>query len=299
MGLKRPVQLCAKQWLLSSLMAVFLVMLLAVPANAAKPAGSASPSAPSTRTLACDEDMGAGTGAAPTGTPQIGAVGLIGVVSSQPLTLQPLSDGVLWFKTYIVIPDTKQHRVEMAIRSLSGGKVGLDWGNQQSDAAKHPRYTPLSSLGTSTIVMPLCNGTSAGFPGGFVMTKPLCARLTITAGKIRSSDLIPFGGAACPAPSTNLSVKVTSVTSTLEPYNPQFANQGIPAELVSFTGSVTTAFSCKVDVLRAGQIVGSTTAGMGPPAKSSNSEKESVAVENIKHGTFAGNASNAHVTCRA
>jgi hypothetical protein len=94
-------------------------------------------------------------------------------------------------------------------------------------------------------------------------------------------------------------VKVTSVTSTLEPYNPQFANQGIPAELVSFTGSVTTAFSCKVDVLRAGQIVGSTTAGMGPPAKSSNSEKESVAVENIKHGTFAGNASNAHVTCRA
>jgi hypothetical protein len=85
----------------------------------------------------------------------------------------------------------------MSVRSLSGGKVGLDWGTQQSGNAKHPHY-PLSSLKATTLSMPLCDGTSAGFPGGFVMTKPLCAQITVSAGKVSRSDWLSFGAAPCP-----------------------------------------------------------------------------------------------------
>jgi hypothetical protein len=299
-GLQGPSKRAVNQIWLGLLLALPLVFVLAAPAGATKAAAHPSSPAPRTRTLACDEDIGAGSEANPTGTSQIGPVGLIGVVPSRPLSLQRLSDGVLWFKTYIVVPDTKQHRVTMSVRSLSGGKVGLAWGNQQTDTAKHPRYTALSSLRTSTIVMPLCNGTSAGFPGGFVMTMPLCARLTITAGSKENSDLLPFGGAVCPASSTDLPVKITSVTSTLEPYNPQLANKGIPAEQVNFTvDSVTGTFSCTVNIIRSDRTVGSTTVDAGAPSRESSSAKESVAVEHIKGGTFAGTTSNARVTCRS
>lgn len=96
-----------------------------------------------------------------------------------------------------------------------------------------------------------------------------------------------------------LPVKVTSVKATLEPYNPQFGNQGIPAEEVNFTvNSVRGSFSCRIEVVRSDRIVGSTTATMGPPSGGSSSVTESVPVEGIKGGTFAGNPSNAHVVCR-
>jgi len=94
-------------------------------------------------------------------------------------------------------------------------------------------------------------------------------------------------------------VQVTSVSATLEPYNPQLANQGIAAEQVNFTvSSVTGNFSCQIDVLRSGRIVGSTTATMGPPSAGSTSVTESIPVEGIRGGTFAGKPSNAHVACR-
>jgi hypothetical protein len=141
--------------------------------------------------------MGAGTGPNPAGTVTIGPVGLLGVVASKLLTLARLSDGVLWFKTYIVISNAKDSRVTLSVRSLSGGKVGLDWGTQQSSNPKPSLYTPLNSLKVTTLSMPLCDGTSAGFPGGFVMTKPLCAQVTATAGKVRRSERLSFGGATC------------------------------------------------------------------------------------------------------
>jgi hypothetical protein len=101
-----------------------------------------------------------------------------------------------------------------------------------------------------------------------------------------------------PANPGTLPTKVTSVTATLEPYNPAFSNQGISAEQVDFTvSSVTGNFSCKIDVLRSGRIVGSTMATMGPPSEGSSSLTESVPVEGIRGGTFAGKPSNAHVTC--
>jgi hypothetical protein len=69
---------------------------------------------------------------------------------------------------------------------------------------------------------------------------------------------------------------------------------------VNFTvSSVTGYFSCKIDVVRSGRIVGTTTAKMGPPLGGSGSVTETVPVYGIKGGTFARNPSNAHVACRA
>ena len=135
---------------------------------------------------------------------------------------------------------------------------------------------------------------------------PLLAITMIVGASFAGCSSTPAstkGSSRLPAISGNLPAKVTSVTATLEPYNPQFANQGIPAEQVNFTvSSVTGNFSCKIDVLRSGRIVGTTTAEMGPPLGGSGSVTEvteSVPVEGIKGGTFAGNPSNAHVACRA
>jgi len=105
-------------------------------------------------------------------------------------------------------------------------------------------------------------------------------------------------GSALPAAAGDLPVKVTSVSATLEPYNPQFANQGIPAEQVNFTvKALATSFSCTIDVVRSGRIVGTTTAEMGAPAGGSAWVTESVPVEGITGGTFAGTPSNARVAC--
>jgi hypothetical protein len=104
---------------------------------------------------------------------------------------------------------------------------------------------------------------------------------------------------AVSASSGYLPVKVMSVNAALEPYNPQYANQGIPAEQVSFTvSSVSGDVSCSIDVLRSGPIVGKTFVGFGPSSGSSGSLRESWAVEGIKGSTFLGEPSNAHVTCR-
>gem|GEM_PF-4686926 len=98
-------------------------------------------------------------------------------------------------------------------------------------------------------------------------------------------------------------MKVTSVTATLEPYNPQISNGGIPAEQVNFTVSaasgsfVSGSFSCTIEVLRSGRQVGATTVGFGPPGSSSSSLQESVPVEGIKGDNFAGKPSDAHVVC--
>jgi hypothetical protein len=180
--------------------AAALIIVLAMPViSAAAAAERATTPELMTRALTCDEDMGAGTGPDPAGTLTIGPVELLGVTVT-PLTLTRLTDGVLWFKSYIVIPNSREARVVMSVRSLSGGKVGLDWGTQSiSGNAKHPQYTPLNSLKATTLSMPLCNGSSAGFPGGFVMTKPLCAQIMVSAGKAKRSGLLSFGGASCPA----------------------------------------------------------------------------------------------------
>ena len=104
-------------------------------------------------------------------------------------------------------------------------------------------------------------------------------------------------------PDGNLKVHVTSVTGTLEPYNPQLTNHGIPAEQVDFTvnrGPGTTvpeSFSCNIEVFHLGRNVGSTTVSIGaPPGYPSSSQ--SVSVE-VRGQNYSGSPSDAHVACRA
>jgi len=88
------------------------------------------------------------------------------------------------------------------------------------------------------------------------------------------------------------------VTATLEPYNPQFANQGIPAEQVSFiVRSVDLPLSCTIDLVRSGRTVSSTVVGLGSGTGASGLVTETVPVEGIKGGSFPGSPSNAHVFC--
>jgi hypothetical protein len=106
-------------------------------------------------------------------------------------------------------------------------------------------------------------------------------------------------GSPAPASSEDLPVKVTSLSPALEPYNPQISNQGVSAEQVHFTvSSVSRDFSCGINVLRSGRIVGKTQVGFSPPAGASRSLKESVPVQGITGPSFTGSSSNAKVTCR-
>ena len=93
-------------------------------------------------------------------------------------------------------------------------------------------------------------------------------------------------------------VKVTSVSAVVEPKSPLSAKKGTPAERVSFTvSSVHGPLSCTIDVLRSGQVVGSKVGDIGSPARDSASVTESVEVEGIQGGTFAGTPSDATVEC--
>ncbi len=91
----------------------------------------------------------------------------------------------------------------------------------------------------------------------------------------------------------DLGVQVTSVTPTLEPYNPQLADQGIPAEQVDFAirpGPGGSPVSCTIGVFRSGREVGSTTM-VGP---GSSSQSIDVAV---RGANFDGSPSDARVRC--
>jgi len=91
---------------------------------------------------------------------------------------------------------------------------------------------------------------------------------------------------------------VTSVSAAVRPKNPVNGTHGTPAERVTFTvSSVHEPLSCTVDLLRAGQVIGSTVAAVGVPVKKSDSVLESVEIEGIPGGTFAGAPSDANVEC--
>lgn len=107
------------------------------------------------------------------------------------------------------------------------------------------------------------------------------------------------GGVDSPETAGALPVHVDSVTATLEPYNPQLATHGIAAEQVDFTVSrVSGNFSCTIDILRSGRKVAGETARIGAPLSGSTSVTESIPVEGVLGGTFAGRPENADVVCR-
>lgn len=96
-----------------------------------------------------------------------------------------------------------------------------------------------------------------------------------------------------------LQVHVDSVTAALEPYDPHLGTHGIAAEQVDFTVSrISGNFSCTIDILRSGRKVAGETARIGAPLSGSSSVTESIPVEGVMGGTFAGKPDNARVHCR-
>lgn len=147
----------------------------------------------------CTEDMGAGQGNLAPGTTRVGHVALIGVVENEPLALQRLGTGVFWYKAYLDVLRPGVRHIEISVRSLTGGEIGLDWGNQSLSAVHQTHLSTVDSLKVTALTLLLCGSPTAGYPGGFVMTKPLCAEVTVTVGQISERAHLPFGAALCPA----------------------------------------------------------------------------------------------------
>ena len=89
------------------------------------------------------------------------------------------------------------------------------------------------------------------------------------------------------------------VTATLDPYNPQVASGGIPAEHVIFkvSGVPTSTrpyLRCTVTVFHVGQAVGTTSMGAGASLSRSSTYQADVQVNGQN---FAGQPSDAHVVC--
>jgi len=117
------------------------------------------------------------------------------------------------------------------------------------------------------------------------------------------SGVVALGCSATPSATPrlgpgSLAAHVTSVTATLEPYNPQISNHGIPAEQVNFTVSGLPTPSehlylhCNIAVFHSGRQVGATS--MVATAVAS----QSVSVE-VNGDSFDGIPSDAHVVCVA
>jgi hypothetical protein len=126
-------------------------------------------------------------------------------------------------------------------------------------------------------------------------------RRLVRLGAIGACSLSALALSSCVG---GLPVTVNSVTGTLEPYNPQFGNQGIPAEQIDFTVGNYTGSSelvCLIGVRHAGQLVGWTLATFGSRAGTSTSGgvDESVAVDINLPSPFDGAPSDATVGCIA
>jgi len=129
---------------------------------------------------------------------------------------------------------------------------------------------------------------------GGVMVLGCTSTPTATQGSTPTTQAV----SASPAPGT-LRVRVTSVTATLDPYNPQVASGGIPAEHVIFkvSGVPTSTrpyLRCTVTVFHMGQAVGTTSMGAGASLSRSSTYQADVQVNGQN---FAGQPSDAHVVC--
>ncbi len=115
--------------------------------------------------------------------------------------------------------------------------------------------------------------------------------LVLTLAACTSSTTAPTSRGSLP-------VKVTSVTATLTPYNPQYGSSGIPAEQIDFMvgGSPSGLFVCKIKVWRWNKLVASATISARPPGGHPSSFQESWPVS-IAGNTFAGKPSDARVDC--
>jgi hypothetical protein len=121
-------------------------------------------------------------------------------------------------------------------------------------------------------------------------------------GLVAGGTLLAMALSSCVG---GLPVTVNSVTGTLEPYNPQTGDQGIPAEQVDFTvGDYTFGSSdlwCLIGVHHDGQLVGSTFVEFGSRTgtPSPGGVEESDPVNVSLSSPFNGTPSDATVGCVA
>jgi hypothetical protein len=160
-----------------------------------KTSSTGSTSAQTTRPVGCSDNTGVGNGSVAPQYLTMGDVTFNGLLSSGSQVLQTLSNHLLWDKTYIDVPHTSHHTIGISIRPLTQGAIGLDWGTQNVDESLGAASS--TSLHVEVLHLDFC-GSSGGWAGGFVMTEPLCAALTVTAGGKMFAGRVKFGNATCP-----------------------------------------------------------------------------------------------------
>jgi hypothetical protein len=155
---------------------------------------TANPSTGTMRTLGCTDSYGVGDGAVSSNFLSLGGVAFNGLSrsGSEPLTYLP--NRLLWYKVFIDIPKTPHRNILVSVRPLTTGRVGMNWGTQS--VSGRSTYSAKKSLRVDTLHIHVCGG-SAGFPGGFVMTQPLCARVNVTEGRTQLHHEVDFGLPMC------------------------------------------------------------------------------------------------------
>ncbi len=144
----------------------------------------------------------------------------------------------------------------------------------------------------AALVAALCIGTACASCGGDSRATPGASGTVTTSGNAAAPN-------ATSGTSGSAEAQVSSVSAVVQPKSPLSA-KAAPAERVTFrVSSGHGPLSCKIDVLRSGQVVGSAVTQIGSSATDSASGTESVAVEGIHGGTFAGTPSDASVVCSA
>jgi hypothetical protein len=188
---------CLRPRITLAVAALLGVVVLSGCGRSPGPKGSTAPVGlpDSTRTLNCSASTGVGDGSISPDYLTLGDVAFNGLFPNRSQTLETLPSGLLWDKTYIDVPKTLHQKISISVRPLTSGAIGLNWGTQ--DVNESPGSASSTSLHVKSLHLDICGG-SGGFAGGFVMTKPLCARLSMIAGGDKVSRLVEFGQAECP-----------------------------------------------------------------------------------------------------
>jgi hypothetical protein len=185
--------------------AIFLMCQLAlVQCAAGATMRSDGSTAASIRTLTCTDNDGASS-TIPSDALRLNGIAFLGTSPNSSNPVEHLANGHYWSKSFISIVPTDQTRhlhsdALIEISTISGSRIGLDWGTQSSSDATHVySSSPSSVLRVRELRLDRC-GTDEGFPGGFLLSgSSACVRLTIQNGSGSSkSREITFGTGVCP-----------------------------------------------------------------------------------------------------
>jgi hypothetical protein len=146
------------------------------------------------RTLGCADSTGVCDGTVSPSFLSLGDVAFNGLSRSGSEPLEQLPDRLLWYKVFIDIPKTSHRKIAVSVRPLTKGRIGMNWGTESVSGSS--TYSTKTSLRVDTLRIDVCGG-SAGFPGGFVMTQPMCARVIVTEGRTQLPHEVDFGLPRC------------------------------------------------------------------------------------------------------